>query len=251
MKRYPPRWEPRWEEGQNLFGQPEQREEPRRPSAFDVISKVLLPLALAANAYFSRANPYLLVLFAAAALLVVFSPRLRAWIKSKRDAAHDRRVTATNIKRLRQVSREAGEFFDTSTSRSDFLPGIVQEVSVRNAASIDALHIAPFGIFQEQWSFLNHRIQHEELDADGFHNAANELTSLLRSYNSYCVMPVFHTFAAEIRETLTANEKSKLNGFQNRYVAFLTGYSKFIEQMADDFRTLPKLYASMAHPNPL
>src|SRR5262249_50578661 len=112
MTRFEPRWQPGWNPDSQPFDQ--QKEEPRHPTTFDVISKVLLPLALAANAYVSRANPYLLGLFTLAVLLVIFFPHLRGWIKSKSNVAHDRRVIAQNIKRLRQFSREVEEFLDPS-----------------------------------------------------------------------------------------------------------------------------------------
>lgn len=247
------RFEPRFplEEYNSYPAENDSIEHRGHPTAFDILSKFVLPIALAINAYFIRAHPYLVALFAGVALLVIFYHPMAERVKSRLDSAHDREVARNNIKQLRKFSKEAGDFFDPSTSRSDSVPGVLQELTNRNNAAGNAIRIAPFIIFQEHWKFLHDRVEHDDLNPTAFHHAARELTSLLQAYNSYCVYPIFYLFAAELREVLLPNEKSKLNAFQQRYVAFADAYSKYIIQVGEEFRTLPRLNAGMALPAPL
>lgn len=210
-----------------------------------------MPVAVVIAGIFRSLNVYLLILFVILALIVTYYRALAAFIRRQRDKAHDRTLINDNLKQLRQLSKDAGDYFDISTSRSDSIPGIMQELGMRNHAAANAIHLPHLGIFQEHWKFLNHRIQNEHLNPDDFHNAANELTSLVQCYNSYYVYQLFNTYAAELREVLMPNEKSKLNAFQQKYVAFLTAYTKYITHVGEEFRTLPKLHAGMPFPNPL
>ena len=84
-----------------------------------------------------------------------------------------------------------------------------------------------------------------------FHDAANELWSVIAIYSSYCVYPVFRTFASELREVLTASEKSQLNAFQQKFVHEITAYITYIKKLNDDFRSLPDLPFGIAFPHPL
>lgn len=235
----------------NIYVEEPKQNEHKTPQLFDIISRLILPVAIVVAGIFRNLNVYLLVLFVILALIVTYYRRLAAFIRARRDKVHDGRIVAENLKQLRQLSREAGDYFDVSTSRTDSIPGIMQELGIRNHQAANAIHLPHLGIFQEHWKFLNHRIQNEKMNADDFHNAANELTSLVHLYNSYYVYPLFYTYAAELREVLSANEKSKLNAFQQKYVAFLTAYTKYITRVGEDFRTLPKLHAGMPFPNPL
>jgi hypothetical protein len=224
---------------------------PRTPSVFDIISKVLLPIAVVIAGYFGRSHAYLLVAFVAVALLVTFSRLLIAGLARQRDALIDRRLSRIAVKSLRRFSREAAFFFETNISRSDSLAAILQEVSNRNIAVGTELRIAPIDIFKQQWHFLDWRIQHGPVDAKGVHDAINELTSLLQSYNTYCIRPIFSTYASELREALLPHERSKLNAFQQQYVAFVGAFSKFVVEVGEEFRRLPQLYASFSLPAPL
>lgn len=248
-----PRFEPRF--GWEIDPEPEKQKEHPTPSAFDIITRLLLPLALVYAAYALKDHPYLIlvvaILIVLVSFLIVFYRPLLSRIKAQSDAAHDRLIAQENVKRLRQFSKETGEYLDTSTSRSDFLVGLIQEITSRHYVLGNSIRIAPVGILQEHWKFLNHRIQHDELGAPDFHDAVNELTSILQSFNTHCVYPIFRISAAELREKLTAEEKSKFNAFQQRYVTFITTYGKYVSEVGDEFRTLPKLYAGMAMPEPL
>lgn len=63
---------------------------------------------------------------------------------------------------------------------------------------------------------------------------------------------MFQKFTSEqMRDVLLTSEKGRLNAFQQKYIAFVGAYSKYVTEVGEEFRTLPSLYASMALPAPL
>jgi hypothetical protein len=166
-------------------------------------------------------------------------------------SAHNAKAVRRNRKELCRLSRQAGVFLDTSFSRNDILPGILQDISQRHPELVVASRIPNPGIFHEHWHYLDARIRANGLGANGFHDDAEELLSLLRSYTTFSVLPVFRMFAAEYREALSDSEKSKMNAFQQQYITFLGTYSGFLNRLNDEFHSMPEFHSEMAKPEPL
>lgn len=160
-------------------------------------------------------------------------------------------VVNKNRPELRRLSREAGVFFDTSISRNDTLQGILQELGQRQSNLILGSRIPNAGIFHEHWLYLDTRIRGNRSSVAGFHDDAEELFSLVRSYTTFSVLPAFDVFASEFREVLTDNEKSKMNAFQQQYVNFLGSYIAFLNRLNEEFRGLPEFKTGIAKPSPL
>jgi hypothetical protein len=55
----------------------------------------------------------------------------------------------------------------------------------------------------------------------------------------------------ELQRIVAANEKSRLNAFQQKFVHALTGYISFVKQLNDDFRNFPDLPTGVALPQPI
>ncbi|HEY3038067.1 MAG TPA: hypothetical protein VGJ66_04980 [Pyrinomonadaceae bacterium] len=186
-------------------------------------------------------------------LTELLSPGIRGLL----DKLHDNGVARKHRQEFRRISREAGSFLDSNISRSDALQSLLFQVSQRqtgqpnNPLVIALSRIPRAELFHDRWHFINARIQHDKLTAEQFHATVDEFTSLLRSYNSHCALPIFQTFASEYREILMANEKSGFNGFQQSFSAYVTRFAEFVERLNDEFRSLPELSAIMGLPKPL
>jgi len=175
-------------------------------------------------------------------------------VKHYANCLHDRAVARRGVKPLRSFCREFSIYFDASTSRSDTLAGILSEVARRSTQGTQlnvALRTPPVELFHSHMHWLNLRIAKEKLSARELHEIVNEFTGLVASYASFCVYPVFRIFASELREALTANEKSQLNGFQGRFVVSVTGYQKFLKNLNEEFRLLSELPIGIMLPDPL
>ena len=184
-------------------------------------------------------------------ILVGLYRPLFAGVRALWHKAQNARVVRRNKRELRRFSKEAGVYFDVSISRNDTLQGLLHEVGQRQASFVLAAKIPPAEIFHTHWHYLNTQICENHFTANGFHDAAEELLSLLRSYTTFSVLPVFHMFAAEFREILTDNEKSRMNAFQQQYVNFLGTYINFLTRLNDEFDGMPEFQTEMAKPAPL
>jgi hypothetical protein len=201
-------------------------------------------------AQFQRQQTRSWALISVGFLVAVLAARqpLISWVRASLRTAADTRVASRNRQELRRLSKEAGDFLDLS--RSDALQGVLQRVTGSHPELLTA-RIAPVAVFQDHWYYLDNRIQHGSLTTVGFHDAAEELLSLLRACSSFCVLPMFRIFAAEFREILNDNEKSELNAFQQRYVSFVSGYVKYLIRLNDEFHSLAGFKTGMAYPPPL
>jgi len=229
-------------------------EKSAKPSIFDIFAKLLLPIVLASVAVYRRDSTVPLLGFAAVALLASFYRFILDFFKRVASETHDRRVAKKALKPFRSFCRELSFYFDASTSRSDTLTGILNEIARRSTQGTQlnlGLRIPPVELFHNHMHWLNRRIINEKLSASQFHEVVNEFTGLISSYSSFCVYPVFRIFASELREGLMPHEKSQLNGFQGRFVVSVTGYQKFLKDLNQDFRLLPDFPIVIMLPDPL
>src|SRR5438270_1412869 len=229
----------------------EEPSPPPKPPLHEVLSRLILPALFAIAAILGRAYHAVLFTFLGLALIGIYYEQLAAAFYHWRIARHDKKIAKNGVKELRSFSRDLGEFFERSTSRTDLLPGIMNELRSRHPELTNALQLPSPDIFHSQWEFLNKRIQEQDMSPTQFHDAANELWSVIAIYSSYCVYPVFRTFASELREVLTASEKSQLNAFQQKFVHEITAYITYIKKLNDDFCSLQDLPFGIAFPHPL
>lgn len=231
-----------------IGGEPE-RPENHKPPIHEVF-KLVSTAVIALGAYFGRAYPGVVIASALVGVVGIYHEQLwngTCLLVYKR---HDQRVAHKSTKQLRRFSREIGKFFDLMC-RQNTLAGIMDEISRTDSRLTAAMRTAPADIFNNHWYYLNHRIQNERLTAERFHDAVSEFTDLIRSYTTHCVHPIFSTYAAELSEALSTNEKSRLNGFQQHYVAAIKAYINYVQQLNEELRHLPKFTTGMIFPDPL
>lgn len=227
-------------------------ESPPKPRLTEILTLVVAILSLVlAHIQTQRARFWaLLGVGLVTALASVYRLVLES-LRALRISCRNRRATRRNSKELVRFSREAGLFFDPSLSRTDTLQGILRDLSTRHTDLVILSRIPNPGIFHEHWYYLDARIRQNTCRALIFHSAADELLNLLRSYNNFSVLPIFYTFAAEFRGTLTDSEKSKVNAFQQQYVDLLNKYIAFLQRLNDEFYDLPEFQTGIQRPAPL
>lgn len=234
-----------------MFGENEPPP-PAKAPLHEVLSRLILPALFATAAILGRAYHAVLFVFLGLALIGIYYEQLAAMLRHWRISRNDKRVAKQGLKELRSFSRDLGEFFERSTSRTDLLPGIMNELRSRHPELTNAaLQLPSPEIFHSQWEFLNTRIQEYDLTPAEFHDAARELWSIIAIYSSQCVYPVFRTFPSEMRDILTAGEKSQLNAFQQKFVHGITSYITYLKKLNDDFHSFPELPTGIAFPHPL
>jgi hypothetical protein len=158
-------------------------------------------------------------------LVGVYRP-LFATIRALVQRRHDDRVVRLHLQEFRRITREAGKFIHSDIARTDTLGGMLHGVQSRLSTQPQhslftmLARIPDANIFLDRWLCFNKRVQNDNFSAGQFHAALEELTGILRSHNTYCMTPIFHTFASEYREILMDNERSQFNAFQQSYRAY-------------------------------
>lgn len=192
----------------------------------------------------------------AIALVGVYRP-LFVYLSGLAQGWHDLRVVRKHLQEFRRISREAGKFIHSDIARYDTLGGMLHGVQSRlsnqpqHSLFTMLAKVPDPNIFIDRWLCFNKRAQKDNFSAGQFHAALEELTGILRSHNTYCMSPIFHTFASEYREILTDNERSQFNAFQQSYRAYLERFTEFVTRLNDEFRGFPELHTAMALPKPL
>jgi hypothetical protein len=170
---------------------------------------------------------------------------------------HDRGVALKYGQEFRRLTLDAGHFVTPDPAYNDTLAAALGNVNQRlssqpnNPLFMTLARIPQMQIFMDRWGTFNARIQRDSLTTEQFHFAVDELIGILRTYNSYCLNPIFHTFANEYREVLMESEKSHFNAVQQSYCAYVERVYNFVNRLNDDFHGLPELSAVMALPRPL
>ena len=216
-----------------------------------VLSLVIAATSLVLSAFQQETKRFWGMLGVCALMILVgFYRLLISGVRALFRRAHNAGVLRKNMQELRRFSGEAGVFLNGAL-RNDTLQAILLELGQRQPAFVISTKVPAVAIFHGHWYYLDARLHGDDFTPVTFHDAADELLSIVRSYTTFCVLPVFHMFASEFREVLTANEKSKLNAFQQQFVNFVNSYVKFLTRLNDEFLELPEFQTGIAYPPPL
>ncbi len=225
----------------------DEKHEQKRTPAYEII-KTLTPILLVVFGYLGKMSRPFSYGFACLAVLGIYYDPLTKALRWVRMTLHNRAVARGNIKQLRHLSEELTTFLDITINRSDGLQAIVNAISQRSVDLTRNVRLPVADIFHYQGYYLNKRI-HEHLSVKHFHDAVTEFYGLVSGYNSFAVSPVFQTLAHE--HLLNAHEKSQLNAFQQRWVAFIADYQKFAKELNREFRSRASVSIEIGPPLPL
>ena len=210
-----------------------RKEEPRpqKPTAFDVATRLVLPVALVLAALQTRG-----VAFWGALALAVLSFSIGLYgptahtIKRGLRGRRDKRVINRAYPEFKRSVERFGEFVDSS--RADTLEQVVlRKLCQDNQTTLEKLGLTREQLFGEFSFCLNERIARGNLKVPELMLAISELNSLVNNYIRYCVQPVFEHAPEEIRPLLTADARRELESFRERFVRFLDDYSEYLKRL--------------------
>ncbi len=221
----------------NLTGGPDQPPA-RKPTAFDVLAKLVIPLLAVVVAAVGRQPVFFWVLAGVLAVSVAVSVcpwlfyRLRDWAGDRRD----QRLARQAFPQLRKFARRFCEFAASPHSRNDTLHAIVlQELCGGNSTDLEKFHMVPVQVLTPLADLLHSRLEPQHGSLTDLRDAVDEMNVLIRSYTDYCVDPIFSNFPQDARPRLSDRVKSSLESFRERFVEFLNDYDKFLEGLAESF----------------
>jgi hypothetical protein len=225
----------------------------RKPSAFDYLTRLLLPaLALVAmiltreHTRLSWALLALTVLF----LGIGFYPAARAGLRRRLQHREDKRVARGALPEFRRLVGRFGDFVNTSTN--DTLHYILQNEACQGFTDrYTRLGIPELGLWSAFWSHLAQRVDRQQLSPSGLQYALQEFYSLVGLYDTTCVIRIFNNPPPEFRGGLTPAAKNSLNLFQQRFERFLANYEDFAKGLAESRPAFQNLPRHFSHPKPL
>jgi hypothetical protein len=224
-------------------------QQPRGPGWFDLVTRLVLPVALFLLAREQAIHFWPLMALAVVVLVAVLLPALWPWVREGAAGAHDRRVARAKLPGLRQFVEEFGEFL--STQRGDTLHYIITNACGNVTRDMEKFGLPHAELFNHPLSHLRERVKHERISLDEFVRCANEFHHLVADYDAHCVLKVFELLSPEAKSLLTADSKRLLESFREGLVSFLDNYSRFEKQTQSSF-SKPRITATcLGRPKPL
>jgi len=183
--------------------------------------------------------------------LVVVWIRMRKRARTEVHSREQQHVAALYYPRFRKLVGQFGDFVDTRTSdtlhymvTNDFPLPTRDDLCKR-------LGTAPLGLWNQFWFFFKQRIDRTAPTFTELLAGIQEFHHLLGEYNNLCVAPIFSHLPNDTRASLTEQQRSKLNGFQQRFTIYLRDYMEFAKELSSALPELDHMPRYLPHSNPL
>jgi len=223
------------------------------PSAFDWISRVLVPLALAAIALLQTEQGRFLAILALAGLSFVVGavgPVLQAARRRAGQTRDDWRARTL----FRETCKFVGRFseFVDKNKRLGPLEGIVQsELSQGARAALWERRFVANEIFHDMWYQLKVRTEKLVPGIESLDQCLYELDRVLNSYLTHHVAPSLKPWTGDTASPFTSDDLSKLEAFRERLLRFLDDYKEFRKRVTERITYRPMYPADLESLKPL
>lgn len=225
----------------DLFDTSQEKNQPPKHTAFDLLTRLILPLVLVIIAQLQEqsARFWGLLVFAFVSLVIGLYRPVKEQIRYRINKFRDERLAKRRFPEFKRFVHRFGEFVDRA--RSDTLHHIaLQELCCGNQTDFHRLGVTALPLFN---GFLYHfrtRVDKQQPNLTALLESTSEFSNLVSSYAQYCTIPIFERFPQELRPLLTERAKSSLNSFQQQFAGFLDIYTEFLKNL-DDSLTIPRV----------
>ena len=229
----------------NPLGDPPEEQQPRKPTTFDVLTKLIVPLltlVAVVIAQLQRQRLFFWVLLGVLLLSLAlgFYPSLKALVRERIQDWQDGRAAKRAFPEFKRFLRRFGEFADLPHSRTDTLHAILLETCYRNSTDFEKFRVAAAELFHDPSKQLIGRIERRPANLANLQDGMEELGLLVGLYGRYCLDPIFERLPQELRPLVTDRTKSSLESFRERFVRFLDDYDEYLTRLDESF-TRPRV----------
>lgn len=238
---------------QRDVGMIDDQQTPNQSVAY--LKEVLLPAAqiiVLVWALLVPQSPWRLLLIIAAFVVVAVGllPRAKREAQTLAERTRTRRLGSRCLPQFIRSIRDFGEFVDTRQSGT--LHNIIrQELSQPVREGIGRLGIPDIQLWYSFWDSFWQRIEQQRPRGKNLDGAVNEFTTMVWQYHNYCVAPIFERLPQELRVVLTAEDRSRLNGFQQQHALFMREYGTLLKALAECHPPAERLPRSLPVSKPL
>jgi hypothetical protein len=211
-----------------------EKQSPDSVSFFDLLTRLVLPLALAiiAAVQTQRTRFWALVVLAGLACVVQLFGPARTFVSRQIHRAKARRTSKRALSQFVTLVQRFGEFVDTRQSNTLHYIAL-GELCGSNAQLYGRLGIPDAQLWNGLWAYFIYGLDHHKIKPSELRFLLGEFHHLLNSYNNYCVRPVFDLLPNDMRAQVNPQAKASLNLFQQRFVMYLNDYEHFVKALAE------------------
>lgn len=239
------------------------KEEPPKPTSFDYATKFIIPILSLAAVIVSALQQHpvamgVLIGITLLSLVLSFAPQATAAAKRFVKTRRVERTAKHEFPYLLKFIDRFGEFVSTSSGIT--LHAIARsEAHSSDPGPLMKLGMPSIDIFQSFWLALNKRAETEDITTVNFQLTLSEFGKLISLFISHCMCAVFERLPQELRiqpsgppkqvedqidwqrmgrtppGQLSEDVKRSLEGFRERFHAFLNDYEGFLRSFDEGF----------------
>jgi hypothetical protein len=226
-----------------------------QPTAYEYATSLWLPILLTAATivaqFWGKSGVLVLILGASAVVaFVVLIVRMQKRIKAQKHKRVYQQIAANFYPRFQKEVNQLGKFVNTQTN--DTLHMLLNDVSMPLQGELSKrLGTSPLAMWYYFWHYFKQRVDRTEPTYAELVAGVQEFNFLLATYNGQCVLPIFKHLPNDVRSKLTEQERSRLNGFQQRFTLYLKDYMAFAEELSQALPELNHLPRYVENSDPL
>lgn len=217
---------------------PPQTSDKRSPTAFDFLTRLVVPLGFGVIAVLQRDLPSRLAAFGlvALSLLIGIYHPARQWFSRKIAAWKDRSLVRRALPELRDYVDSFGRF--VAQGKNDTLDYVVsQEVYSRGSVPRHRLQMGRHHTFYTFWTHVERHATAARPTVAGFIDLFEEFNTLAGNYFYDCIEPIYESMDRSVRDQLTDEARASLEAVRERLVKFRNDYQAFAARVVKGMKT--------------
>jgi len=217
--------------------------EQSKRTVFEFFAQVAVPLvsAILAIQEKQRIIAVGLIVLAVVSSLVSGIPKLRVWLKGRKQRKYERLQAAVALDDLKERIHKFLEF--STNQRDDALYGLVfSRLCGSHNARFDALRLGPPQMFADFSRVLALRTDDRKPSMEVLKQSIDEFNSLAGMFSRYMVCPLYEQIPEKLSSELLENYNKQ--GLEKEFIQFRERYDRFVESYLDFTKTLDRKYAA-------
>ncbi len=191
-------------------------------------------IALVAYAQLNTPRAGWILALGGALLVLTFGGTLARRLRARWHRRLDDRVARRTVPELRSLVRTLEKLVDPNAN--DTLQAGLRAALQNYANAFDLLRMPSGHMFDEMLRNLSARVDEEPADAPHVLRALAELYTTVSGHSEQWIQPVFRSMPKSVNELLTPTARGVVNSYRERYLAFLTAFTRFVEDLGGSLR---------------
>jgi hypothetical protein len=215
--------------------------EKSKSTVFEFFAQVAVPLVSTILAIQEKQKKIAvgLIVLAVVSSLVSGIPKLRSWLKGRKQRKQERLAATVALDDLRERIHKFLEF--STNQRDDALYGLIfSRLCGSNGARFDGLRLGPPQMFADFSRVLALRTDERKPSLEVLKQTIDEFNSLAGMFSRYVVCPVYEQIPGKLPPELL--ERYHTEKLEKEFIQFRERYDRFLESYLDFTKSLDRKY---------